>query len=400
MIASAARRTSQRARVTSPSSAPPAPAPGTAAATARGAAGRARAPSARTSSLNSSRSGSISLSCIRSGRPPTLWWRLDRRRRPLERDRFDHVRVERALHQELGVPPIFLRLLLEHRDELAADDLALLLGVGDARELASGSARARRPRAGRPGSVPEQRLAPAPRSPARSRPLSTKMQVSRSPIARWHQRRRHRRVDAAREPADRRARRARPARGPRATASSTKPAIVQVGSQPQIAEQEVGAGSRRRAACAPPRDGTARPQNCRAGAATAAAGQFGARRPRPRNPAAAPRRDRRGSSRPAISSPAAKPCEQLAGAAFTLHGRAAVLAVLGRADLAAEQQRGQLHAVADAEDRHAEVEDLAGDAAARPRRNSDAGPPERMMPARRHLADLRRAAALNGWISQ
>ena len=50
----------------------------------------------------------------------------------------DHVGVERALHEELdrvavgvGGPDDVARRLLEDADELAADDLALLLGVGD-----------------------------------------------------------------------------------------------------------------------------------------------------------------------------------------------------------------------------------------------------------------------------
>ena len=55
--------------------------------------------------------------------------RLDGRRRALEADRLDDVRVQGAL-EELG------RLLLEHLDERVADDLALGLGVLDALELA------------------------------------------------------------------------------------------------------------------------------------------------------------------------------------------------------------------------------------------------------------------------
>ena len=50
----------------------------------------------------------------------------------------DHVGVERALHEELDRVPLGVggaddvaRRLLEDADELAADDLALLLGVGD-----------------------------------------------------------------------------------------------------------------------------------------------------------------------------------------------------------------------------------------------------------------------------
>ena len=52
---------------------------------------------ARTSSLNRSRSGSTSLKFMRSGRPPTLWWLLIDRRRPADRCRLDHVRIQRAL---------------------------------------------------------------------------------------------------------------------------------------------------------------------------------------------------------------------------------------------------------------------------------------------------------------
>ena len=74
----------------------------------------------------------MSLNRRSAGSPPTLWWVLifwaafvsavaD----------LDDVRVERALGQE--VDPAQVRgLLLEHPDELVADDLALLLGVFDA----------------------------------------------------------------------------------------------------------------------------------------------------------------------------------------------------------------------------------------------------------------------------
>ena len=51
--------------------------------------------------------------------------RLDRRRAGAAA-RLDHVRVERALHEVPRVPEL-LRLLLEHADELLADDLALPL---------------------------------------------------------------------------------------------------------------------------------------------------------------------------------------------------------------------------------------------------------------------------------
>jgi hypothetical protein len=59
--------------------------------------------------------------------------------RPLAAAGLDDVGVERALHQELDRLAVRLAVgdhlagrLLEYPDELAADDLALLLGVGDA----------------------------------------------------------------------------------------------------------------------------------------------------------------------------------------------------------------------------------------------------------------------------
>ena len=143
-------------------------------------------PSSRTSSLNSSRSGSSSFRCSVSGKPADVVVRLDRVRllglgAAPTRSRRDRSCPARATSRfgELR------RLGLEHLDELAADDLALLLGIGDAGE------RAEEGRAG----VDEIDL-DAPRcranisitcaaSSRRSRPLSTKTQVSWSPMARW-----------------------------------------------------------------------------------------------------------------------------------------------------------------------------------------------------------------------
>ena len=62
--------------------------------------------------------------------------RLDRHRRAAgERHALDHVGIERALREELRAADL-LRLRLERLDEQAADDLALLLGVVDAVQLA------------------------------------------------------------------------------------------------------------------------------------------------------------------------------------------------------------------------------------------------------------------------
>ena len=58
---------------------------------------------------------------------------LDRRRGPAHRHRFDHVRIQRALREKVEFTQL-LRLVVEDVDEGLADDLALLLGVGDARE--------------------------------------------------------------------------------------------------------------------------------------------------------------------------------------------------------------------------------------------------------------------------
>ena len=76
-------------------------------------------------------------------------------------------------------------------------------------------------------------------SPARCRPVSTKMQVRRVADRPEHQRRRHRRIDAARQAADRAPGRPDLARATAATASSTKPAIVQLGSQPQMRNRKL-----------------------------------------------------------------------------------------------------------------------------------------------------------------
>src|SRR4029453_16612272 len=93
-------------------------------------------PKARTSSLNSSRSGSTSFSFMRSGRPPTLWWLLMVTEGAPGKETLSLTSgVEGALRQEIGAADL-VRFLVEHVDEQAADDLALLLGIGDALELA------------------------------------------------------------------------------------------------------------------------------------------------------------------------------------------------------------------------------------------------------------------------
>ena len=122
-----------------------------------------------------------------AGRPPTLWWVLilsapcvSLRRRAL-----DHVRVERALRQEVERPRARPRRASKTRTKVSPIDLALLLRVGHAGQLAPGSARWRRRR---PACMPKLRPKTSRTvsgSPSRSRPLLTKTGVSWSPIARW-----------------------------------------------------------------------------------------------------------------------------------------------------------------------------------------------------------------------
>lgn len=71
---------------------------------------------------------------------------LDGSGRSLERDRLNNIRVQGTLKEPLDLSTLSssilellvqaLGLLLEHLDEGVADDLALLLGVGNALELA------------------------------------------------------------------------------------------------------------------------------------------------------------------------------------------------------------------------------------------------------------------------
>ncbi len=201
-----------------------------------------------------------------------------------------------------------------------------------------------------------------------------------------HQRRRHRRVDAAREAADGARRRADlrgapprpPRRRSRPSSSSARSRRCGTGSWP---------GSRRRAACAPPRGGTARPRTCAPGAATAAAGQL-ALSPTTSKPAGSASTRSPWLIQTGISSPAAKPWNSSPGAGDLARWRARTRAARPATTLPPERQRRQLHAVADAEDRDAQLVDLGRDArrvrvvaGRRPAREDD--------PARRELADAR-----------
>ena len=182
------------------------------------------------------------------------------------------------------------------------------------------------------------------------------MQVSRSPIARVHQRRRHRRVDAARQPADRRGRRRRPC------ARIARDRLVD--ERPPSSSSARSRRSRNRklredlAAARRVRDLGVElhaVELARRRRATAANGAVGARRRSTSKPGgqrldavAVAHPDRRAPRRPrsrANRSPSARRrCTRRRGR--TRAGRPA-------STLPPSSWRDQLHAVADAEDRHA-----------------------------------------------
>jgi len=154
-------------------------------------------PSSRTSSLKSSRSGSTSLRCIRSGRPPTLLVALDDRRGPLKET--DSITSGRAcLARKLTLPmrrasssktrmnslPMILRLRSDRRRRRASRGSAL--GVHHVEVQVEVIAKVRSHRCARRGAAPRCRRRCS--STSADRPV--------------HQQRRHGRVHAAGERAD------------------------------------------------------------------------------------------------------------------------------------------------------------------------------------------------------
>ena len=88
----------------------------------------------RTSSLKSRRSGSIETEHHVFGQSADVMMRLDLMAGfGSRRLGFDHVGIERALHEKLHVGNL-LRFFLEDRDELVSDPHALFFGIRDAGE--------------------------------------------------------------------------------------------------------------------------------------------------------------------------------------------------------------------------------------------------------------------------
>ena len=181
--------------------------------------------------------------------------RLDRLGDAVGAAGLDHVGVERPLHEPRDVAER-ARLVLEDADELLADPLALLLGVGRRPRAARGTAPApARGRAARGSGSPNVSTTCS-ASSLRSRPWSTKTHVSWSPTALCTSSAATARVDAAGEraehalAADLRRGSARPApRSPRPASTSA------ARRRPRRGSSSARPG---RAACARPPGGTAR----------------------------------------------------------------------------------------------------------------------------------------------
>ena len=173
------------------------------------------------------------------GQPADVVVGLDRDRGPaLGRERLDHVGVERALHQEAHVVPDRARLGLEDVDEGVADAPPLLLGIGDAGQALE-ELRAR-------VHHPEIDAEVAPEGGLHLLALVQAEQpvihedagepVAHGPV---HQHRGHRRVHAAREPADHPPVGADQLADPRRSRSRRSGPAVQSGVTPQTSNRKL-----------------------------------------------------------------------------------------------------------------------------------------------------------------
>ncbi len=186
--------------------------------------------------------------------------RLDRDRRAAgERHALDHVGIERALRQEFRAADL-LRLRLEHVDEQLADDLALCLRIGDAGERGEEMSPTHRRGPAECCSGRGTARRPARPRPSRSRPWSTNTQVSWSPIASWISTAATDGIDAAGQSAD------HPALAD--LRADFLDRLVLEGAHGPVAACSPRSCARncaaapRRAACAPPRDGTGWRRTC------------------------------------------------------------------------------------------------------------------------------------------
>ncbi len=159
-IASASCSSATRSRVTSPMMRTARPGPGNGWRHTISSGRPSSSPRRRTSSLNRSRSGSMSSRRMSSGSPPTLWWLLITAAvpsaPPVSMRSGYSVPCTRILAAASPASPACRPVfssndvqarrhdLFKYADELVADRLALRLRVGDARERGRRSGRRRR----------------------------------------------------------------------------------------------------------------------------------------------------------------------------------------------------------------------------------------------------------------
>ena len=282
--------------------------------------------------------------------------RLDRDRRPAERRRgLDHIRVERPLHQEADVACDVLRGFLEHVDERVPDASSLLLGILHALELAQESP-ARVGHAQVDAEVRPEGLLHLVALVQAQQPVVHEDAGEPVPDGAVRQRRRYARVHAAREPADRPLRRTdgladllhrvldevrrRPIA--RAAADVEQKVVEDLATPRRMGDFGVEQHPENRARLVPHRRHRcvgARPDHPEA-----------RRRLAEPVPVARPHRD---------AALGLESAEQALLLGFPDRDLSApVLALRRRLDLPARQVRDQLHPVADAEDGHAELEQL------------------------------------------
>ena len=259
------------------------------------------------------------------------------------------------------------RDLLEHPDELLADHLALVLGIGDARELLQEPVR-RLHVDERHLEMPAERLLDLVGLVLAVQAVideDARQLISDRPM---HEQRRDRRVDAARERAEHLG--VADLIADRVDGALDDVRRRPVGQQPARRRRGTASGrSRPFGVCA------TSGWNCTAYSPRSGSSidgdrdRVGVRRDTEARPARA-RRRRRDSSRPARVG---RRSRSSTPGSSTVSVVPPVLALSGRRDLAAERLGHQLVPVADAEDRHAQVEDPRIDARAHPPRTRTPG---------------------------
>ena len=318
---------------------------------------------------------------------------LDRDRFPLDRNALDDIGIERSLNEKTHISDPG-RLFLENVDEELADDLSLLLGLGDTHERRQKSFR------GIDRDQLDAECLPKQRFDFLALVLSHHAVVDEDAgqlIAdcTMDECRRHRGVDAARKPAHRSA----------PTDLGTNSGNGRLGegrhrpgwrsSHRCHARNSRGSGSHPR--CERPLDETARPRTAARSERTAAKGDPSRTRDdahalgqiehtitvaHPDRLLAVPRQSRK---------------ERIVS--FDLECGATVLAIVGGLDPTAQRMDEHLQPVADAQDRDAQTRALLASRSGASWSWTELGPPERMMPVGAN-ASIASSVISAGWSSQ